>query len=73
MSFMLLAADVADLPQAQTVLVSQGAAGQTIRALLDDLQIAYLSTEVVGFGDLDSDTGVTLDQSVQRLWRQEQG
>lgn len=69
MSFMLLAADVADLAQAQTVLVSQSATRQTIRALLDDLQVAYLSTEVVGFGYLDSDSGITLDQSVQRLRR----
>ena len=68
-----LATDVADLAQAQAVLVGQQAAGQAAGAFLLDLQVAQLAQEVVCLGYLQGYPGKALDQCVQRVGRQHVG
>ncbi|SPO55814.1 protein of unknown function [Pseudomonas sp. JV551A1] len=70
---MFLAANVADLAQAQAVLVGEQAAGQAVGAFLLDLQVAQLAHEMVSLGDFQGDTGKALDQRVERFGRQHVG
>lgn len=72
MSVGIQAADVADLPQAQAVLVRQHTAGNTAQAFQLNVLVADLPAEVVGLGDLQGQAGETLDQRVEGVGRQDQ-
>lgn len=65
-----LSADIADLAQAQAVLVRQQTARKTVSTFLFDLQVAQLAHEVIRLRNFQGDTGKTLDQALQGLWRQ---
>ncbi len=68
-----LATDVADLPQAQAVLVGQHAARQAVGAFLLDLLVAQLAVEVVALGNFQGHAGIALDQGFQGLGREDLG
>src|SRR5690606_6097420 len=72
-SRMFLAPDVADLAQAEAVLVGQGAARETVATLLADVLVAALAQAVVDLGHLDRETGVAVDQRGQGLRGKDQG